>query len=93
MERLRITSESLFKWTVFLFAVPTVLFSLAAYFLVFLLFGIGWAYAGTAGCSPVLNPLGMVMATGAVLGVVALLFTAGKRIVNNRKTRRTRGDA
>lgn len=85
MEQLRITSESLFKWTVSLMAIPTVLLLLGAYVLVFVAFGVGWAYGGPAGCHFVLNPLGMTMVIGTVLGISAFLFFAGRRIVHYLK--------
>ena len=92
MKRLNITSVALFRWTVALFAMVTVLLLLVVWFLVFLLLGVGWAYAGTAGCHAVLNPLGVLMLATMVLGGIAILYAATQRVVRNLRTRRTGGD-
>lgn len=76
-----ITSLRLFKWTVTLLVIPTVLLLVMAGPGFFLVFGGGWAYAGTAGCHFVLNPLGAAMVAGVALGVFIFLYIIGRNLL------------
>jgi len=73
----------LFQVTVALLAIPTLLAFIATSLLIFFAFGGGWAYAGPAGCHFKLNPFGMIMLAGAVLGLIAM----GRRLFDRYHAR------
>jgi vacuolar-type H+-ATPase subunit I/STV1 len=80
MKTFSFNSKSLFKITVTLLAIPTLLFLIVSALILFLAFGGGWAYAGAAGCHFVLNPLGMLMLAVATLGLFAFIYVIGREV-------------
>jgi hypothetical protein len=76
----------LFKWTVFLLAIPAVLLLAVASLIIFYVFGGGWAY-GTAGvgCHFEMNPFGLAMVAAAALGPVIFLYAVGRRLIRTNK--------
>jgi hypothetical protein len=92
MKTFPINSKSLFKITVTLLGIPTVLFLILSLLILFLAFGGGWAYAGAAGCHFVLNPLGMLMLAVAALGLFALIYVIGSGIARRYRSHQVLDD-
>ena len=86
MKTFPFNSKSLFKITITLLGIPTVLFLILSLLILFLAFGGGWAYAGAAGCHFVLNPLGMMMLAVAALGFFAFINVIGRGVARRYRS-------